>query len=213
MKKLEILKNGIITENPVFVLLLGMCPTLGVTSSVESALGMGFSVVFVLLFSNVVVSAIRKIVPDEIRIPVYIVIIATGVTLLEMMLNAFVPALASSLGIFIPLIVVNCIILGRAESFASKNTILDSIFDALGMGLGFTLGITILASCREVLGAGTFLGITVIPSTYTVPIFIYPAGAFLALGLIIALLNAYRLNRAKAEGHKTKETKAKGVTA
>ncbi|MGL4335452.1 MAG: electron transport complex subunit RsxE [Turicibacter sp.] len=197
MKKVDILKNGIITENPLFVLLLGLCPSLGVTGSVESALGMGFSVVFVLLFSNVVVSSVRKIVPDEIRIPVYIVIIATGVTILEMLLNAYAPAIADKLGIFIPLIVVNCIILGRAESFANKNTVMDSIFDALGMGLGFTLGLTVLATFRELLGAGSILGIQILPQNLTIPVFIYPAGAFLALGLIIAMLNFYRQRRAK----------------
>ena len=135
MTKKQLLKKGLITENPVFVLLLGMCPTLGVTTSLQNALGMGISVVFVLLFSNILVSCIRKVVPDEIRIPVFIVIIATGVTILEMILNAYVPMIAAQLGIFIPLIVVNCIILGRAESFACKNPVVDSIFDALGMGM------------------------------------------------------------------------------
>ncbi len=188
MKQLDIVKKGILTENPLFVLLLGLCPALGVTSSVESALGMGGSVIFVLLFSNVIVSSLRKIVPDEIRIPVYIVIIATGVTLLEMLMNAYLNELAAKLGIFIPLIVVNCIILGRAESFASKNTVFDSIFDAIGMGTGFTLGLCLLATVREVLGAGTFLGIQVLPSAYTIPLFLYPAGAFLALGLLIAII-------------------------
>ncbi len=188
MKQLDIVKKGILTENPLFVLLLGLCPALGVTSSVESALGMGGSVSFVLLFSNVIVSSLRKIVPDEIRIPVYIVIIATGVTLLEMLMNAYLNELAAKLGIFIPLIVVNCIILGRAESFASKNTVFDSIFDAIGMGTGFTLGLCLLATVREVLGAGTFLGIQVLPSAYTIPLFLYPAGAFLALGLLIAII-------------------------
>lgn len=197
MSKVEILKRGLITENPIFVLLLGMCPTLGVTTSLENALGMGLSVVFVLLFSNVVVSCIRKIVPDEIRIPVFIVIIATGVTILEMLLNAYAPAIAAQLGIFIPLIVVNCIILGRAESFACKNNVLDSVFDALGMGLGFTLGLSVLASFRELLGAGSLLGIQLLPESFNIPLFIYPAGAFLALGLIIGILNLYRQRQEK----------------
>lgn len=193
MQKKEILKRGLLTENPLFVLLLGMCPSLGVTSSLKNAIGMGLSVVFVLLFSNSVISSIRKIVPDEIRIPVFIVIISTGVTILEMLLQAYAPTLAASLGIFIPLIVVNCIILGRAESFASKNKVSDSIFDALGMGLGFTLGLSVLATVREFLGGGSLLGVQILPESINIPIFIYPTGGFLALGLIIGLINVYRL--------------------
>lgn len=197
MTKKEILKRGLITENPLFVLLLGMCPSLGVTSSLQNALGMGLSVVFVLLFSNIVVSLIRKVVPDEVRIPVFIVIISTGVTILEMLLNAYVPSLAAQLGIFIPLIVVNCIILGRAESFASKNNVSDSIFDALGMGFGFTLGLCVLASFRELMGAGSLFGIQLLPESISIPIFVYPAGAFLALGLIIGMMNQYRIGKSK----------------
>lgn len=197
MTKKEILKRGIIKENPLFVLLLGMCPSLGVTNSLENALGMGLSVVFVLLFSNIVVSLIRKVVPDEVRIPVFIVIISTGVTILEMLLNAYVPLIATQLGVFIPLIVVNCIILGRAESFASKNNVSDSIFDALGMGAGFTLGLCILAGFRELLGAGQWFGIQVLPEKISIPLFIYPAGAFLALGLMIGIMNSYRMNHSK----------------
>ena len=185
MTKKEILKRGLITENPLFVLLLGMCPSLGVTTSLQNALGMGLSVVFVLLFSNIVVSSIRKLVPDEVRIPVFIVIISTGVTILEMLLNAYVPSLAARLGIFIPLIVVNCIILGRAESFASKNKVIDSIFDALGMGFGFTLGLCVLASFRELIGVGSLFGVQFLPESIIITIFIYPSGAFFALGLII----------------------------
>ena len=197
MTKKEILKRGLITENPLFVLLLGMCPSLGVTTSLQNALGMGLSVVFVLLFSNIVVSSIRKLVPDEVRIPVFIVIISTGVTILEMLLNAYVPSLAARLGIFIPLIVVNCIILGRAESFASKNKVIDSIFDALGMGFGFTLGLCVLASFRELIGAGSLFGVQFLPESSSIPIFIYPAGAFLALGLIIGIMNQYRISQSK----------------
>ena len=197
MTKKEILKRGLITENPLFVLLLGMCPSLGVTTSLQNALGMGLSVVFVLLFSNIVVSSIRKLVPDEVRIPVFIVIISTGVTILEMLLNAYVPSLAARLGIFIPLIVVNCIILGRAESFASKNKVIDSIFDALGMGFGFTLGLCVLASFRELIGAGSLFGVQFLPESIIIPIFIYPAGAFLALGLIIGIMNQYRISQSK----------------
>ena len=197
MTKKEILKRGLITENPLFVLLLGMCPSLGVTTSLQNALGMGLSVVFVLLFSNIVVSSIRKLVPDEVRIPVFIVIISTGVTILEMLLNAYVPSLAARLGIFIPLIVVNCIILGRAESFASKNKVIDSIFDALGMGFGFTLGLCVLASFRELIGAGSLFGVQFLPESISIPIFIYPTGAFLALGLIIGIMNQYRISQSK----------------
>ena len=197
MTKKEILKRGLITENPLFVLLLGMCPSLGVTTSLQNALGMGLSVVFVLLFSNIVVSSIRKLVPDEVRIPVFIVIISTGVTILEMLLNAYVPSLAARLGIFIPLIVVNCIILGRAESFASKNKVIDSIFDALGMGFGFTLGLCVLASFRELIGAGSLFGVQFLPESISIPIFIYPAGSFLALGLIIGIMNQYRISQSK----------------
>lgn len=204
MTKKQLLKKGLITENPVFVLLLGMCPTLGVTTSLQNALGMGVSVVFVLLFSNILVSCIRKVVPDEIRIPVFIVIIATGVTIIEMILNAYVPMIAAQLGIFIPLIVVNCIILGRAESFACKNPVVDSIFDALGMGIGFTLGLSVLASVRELLGSGSLLGIQLLPEGMKIPLLVYPAGAFLVLGLIIGALNVYRqhqqtLNNIKQE--------------
>ncbi len=207
MTKKQLLTKGLITENPVFVLLLGMCPTLGVTTSLQNALGMGFSVLFVLLFSNILVSCIRKVVPDEIRIPVFIVIIATGVTILEMILNAYVPFIAAQLGIFIPLIVVNCIILGRAESFACKNTVMDSIFDALGMGLGFTLGLSVLASVREFLGSGSLLGVQLLPEGVNIPLLVYPAGAFLVLGLIIGALNVYRQHR-QTINHVKQEVKA-----
>lgn len=207
MTKKQLLTKGLITENPVFVLLLGMCPTLGVTTSLQNALGMGFSVLFVLLFSNILVSCIRKVVPDEIRIPVFIVIIATGVTILEMILNAYVPFISAQLGIFIPLIVVNCIILGRAESFACKNTVMDSIFDALGMGLGFTLGLSVLASVREFLGSGSLLGIQLLPEGVNIPLLVYPAGAFLVLGLIIGALNVYRQHR-QTINHVKQEVKA-----
>ena len=199
MKQLEIVKKGLLTENPLFVLLLGMCPSLGVTSSVESALGMGAGVIFVLLFSNSIVSCLRRFIHSEIRSPVYIGIIATAVTLLEMVLNAYFQELAATLGIFIPLIVVNCVILGRAESFASKNNIVDSICDALGMGLGFTGGLFLLATIREVLGSGTFLGVQVLPSMYTIPVLSYPAGAFLALAFLIALIACLKQRTTKKE--------------
>lgn len=193
MNKKEILRQGLFTENPVFVLLLGMCPTLGVTTTLQNAIGMGLSVLFVLLFSNFVISSLQKVIPDQVRIPSFIVIIATGVTVLEMLLQAYLPDLANQLGIFIPLIVVNCIILGRAESFASKNKISDSLVDALGMGLGFTLGLVILGGIRELIGTGSLLGFQLLPEPISFPILSYPAGAFLTMGLIIAIFNAYRL--------------------
>ncbi|MBQ1785131.1 MAG: electron transport complex subunit E [Turicibacter sp.] len=193
MNKKEILRQGLFTENPVFVLLLGMCPTLGVTTTLQNAIGMGLSVLFVLLFSNFVISSLQKVIPDQVRIPSFIVIIATGVTVLEMLLQAYLPDLANQLGIFIPLIVVNCIILGRAESFASKNKISDSLVDALGMGLGFTLGLVILGGVRELIGTGSLLGFQLLPEPISFPILSYPAGAFLTMGLIIAIFNAYRL--------------------
>ena len=193
MNKKEILRQGLFTENPVFILLLGMCPTLGVTTTLQNAIGMGLSVLFVLLFSNFVISSLRKVIPDQVRIPAFIVIIATGVTVLEMLLQAYLPDLANQLGIFIPLIVVNCIILGRAESFASKNKISDSLVDALGMGLGFTLGLVILGGVRELIGTGSLLGFQLLPEPISFPILSYPAGAFLTMGLIIAIFNACRL--------------------
>lgn len=193
MNKKEILRQGLFTENPVFVLLLGMCPTLGVTTTLQNAIGMGLSVLFVLLFSNFVISSLQKVIPDQVRIPSFIVIIATGVTVLEMLLQAYLPDLANQLGIFIPLIVVNCIILGRAESFASKNKISDSLVDALGMGLGFTLGLVILGGVRELIGTGSLLGFQLLPEPISFLILSYPAGSFLTMGLIIAIFNAYRL--------------------
>jgi len=193
MNKKEILRQGLFTENPVFILLLGMCPTLGVTTTLQNAIGMGLSVLFVLLFSNFVISSLRKVIPDQVRIPAFIVIIATGVTVLEMLLQAYLPDLANQLGIFIPLIVVNCIILGRAESFASKNKISDSLVDALGMGFGFTLGLVILGGVRELIGTGSLLGFQLLPEPISFPILSYPAGAFLTMGLIIAIFNACRL--------------------
>lgn len=199
MSKREILKRGIVTENPIFVLVLGMCPTLGVTTSLENALGMGMSVIFVLILSNTIVSLIRKIVPDDIRIPVYITVIATTVTVLEILLNAFLPDLYAGLGIFLPLIVVNCIILGRAEAFASKNGVIDSIFDAIGMGLGFTLGLVVLGFTREFLGTGgiELFKFELITDTFMPQFFVSPAGGFLALGLLIGLINTQKINRAK----------------
>lgn len=191
--------KGIFKENPTFVLVLGMCPTLGVTTSLENALGMGLSVVFVLILTNALIALIRNIVPSEIRIPVYIVVIALVVTLIEWMLNAFMPELYDALGIYLPLIVVNCIILGRAEAYATDNTVFDSIFDGMGMGLGFTLGLSTLAFTRELLGTGTvaLLNITIYETSVAASFLVSPPGAFLTLGLLIGIINTVRLGKEK----------------
>lgn len=182
--------KGIIKENPIFVMLLGMCPTLGVTSSAFNGLGMGVATLFVLLMSNIVVSLVKNLIPAKVRIPAFIIIIASFVTIVEMILEAFVPMLYEQLGIFIPLIVVNCIILGRAEAFASKNNVLSSIFDALGMGIGFVLALTILGSVREILGSGSLFGLTFLPETAnTFILFILPPGAFIALAYLTVIFN------------------------
>ncbi len=191
--------KGLFKENPTFVLVLGMCPTLGVTTSLENALGMGLSVVFVLILTNALIASVRNIVPNEIRIPVYIVLIALVVTLIEWSLNAFMPSLYDALGIYLPLIVVNCIILGRAEAYASDNTVFDSVFDGMGMGLGFTLGLSTLAITRELLGTGSIalLGITLYESSVAATFLVTPPGAFLTLGLLIGIINTVRINREK----------------
>jgi len=187
---LNIFKNGITTENPTFVQLLGMCPTLAVTTSLINAIGMGLSATFVLIFSNLVISLLRKFIPSKIRIASYIVVIAAFVSIIEMLLKAYLPSISDALGLFIPLITVNCIILARAESFASKNKPIPSVFDGLGMGLGFTLGLSVLGSVREILGAGTLLGISLFGEAFEPAlIFILPPGAFLALGVILAIYN------------------------
>lgn len=182
--------KGLLRENPVFVLLLGLCPTLGVTTSGINGMAMGLATAFVLFFSNAIISMIKNLIPSKVRIPAYIMVIATLVTLVEMVMKAYLPDLYSVLGLFIPLIVVNCIILGRAESFASKNGVMLSIMDALGNGLGFTLALTILGSIRELLGAGTLFGMTITANLFTpAMIFILPPGAFITLGFIIAIMN------------------------
>lgn len=192
------MKKGLILENPVFIQVLAMCPTLAVTSSVENAIGMAMASTAVLIGSNAVISLLRKLIPDKIRIPAYIVVIAAFVTLIQFLLEAYVPALNASLGIFIPLIVVNCIILGRAEAYASKNQVLPSIFDAIGMGLGFGLALVILATFREILGNGTFYGIQVLPKSYVPAMVMTSApGAFMTLGIILAGLNQYKISKAK----------------
>lgn len=190
--KLKILYNGIVTENPTFVLLLGMCPTLGTTSGALTGMSMGLATMGVLICSNVVISMIKSLVPDKVRIPAFIVVIATFVTLLQMLMEAYVPALYATLGIFIPLIVVNCIVLGRAEAFASRHTVFDSLLDGVGIGVGFTLALTLLGAVRELLGTGCIFGLSIYPESYGALMFILAPGAFIALGLLVAAFNAIR---------------------
>ena len=194
-KNVERLYNGIIKENPTFVLMLGMCPTLAVTSGAINGLGMGLSTTVVLIFSNLLISAFRKVIPNGVRMPAYIVIVASLVTIVQFLLQAYIPALSSALGVYIPLIVVNCIILGRAESYASKNPVVPSIFDGLGMGLGFTVGLTSIGLIRELLGAGTLFNqpvLSAIPGFTPITIFIMAPGAFLVLSFLVAGMNIIR---------------------
>ena len=187
----KMFKEGLLTKNPVFVQLLGMCSTLAITTSLFNGIGMGVSVTIILICSNVLISALRKVIPSQIRIAAYITIIAGFVTVVDLFLQAFIPDLAASLGVFIPLIVVNCIILGRAEMFASKNGIFDSALDGLGMGIGFTLALTLAGAVREILGSGTVFGYQVLPKTVEpIGIFIQPPGAFLVIALFIIIMNA-----------------------
>ncbi len=192
MSNLKILMNGIIKENPTFVLLLGMCPTLGTTSSALNGMSMGLATMFVLICSNIVISALKNLIPDMVRIPAYIVVIATFVTVVQMCMEAFVPALYASLGLFIPLIVVNCIVLGRAEAFAAKNGIIPSAFDGIGIGLGFTLALTLLGAVRELLGTGRLFNMALMPEQYGSLIFVLAPGAFIALGYLVAIVNKLR---------------------
>ena len=191
MKQLrKIFMNGIIDENPTFRMVLGMCPTLAITTAVSNGIGMGLATTFVLVFSNLVISLLRKAIPDEIRIPAFIVVIATFVTIVQLFVKAFVPALDAALGVFIPLIVVNCIIFGRAEAFAFKNKPIPAIVDGLGMGLGFTIAITLICAVRELFGVGTLLGVQVMPAGYMpMDLLVKPAGGFIVLGLMMALMN------------------------
>jgi electron transport complex protein RnfE len=198
-KAVERIKNGIITENPTFVQILGMCPTLAVTTSAFNGLGMGLSTTVILIMSNLLISALRNVIPNRVRIPAYIVIVASFVTIVDFLLQAYIPDLSESLGSYIKLIVVNCIILGRAESYASKNPVIPSIFDGVGMGLGFTIGLTSIGLVREILGAGTVFGIT-IPGYQPIGIFVLAPGAFLVLAFLIAFLNARKLKKAKNIG-------------
>lgn len=194
MNNFKVMMNGIIKENPTFVLLLGMCPTLGTTSSAINGMGMGLATMFVLICSNVVISAIKNLIPDMVRIPSFIVVIASFVTLLQMIMQAYVPALYATLGLFIPLIVVNCIVLGRAEAFAAKNNPVASLFDGLGMGLGFTIALTLLGAVREFLGTGKIFNLSILPEEYGMLVFVLAPGAFIALGYLIALINSMKKN-------------------
>ena len=189
MNNWKVFLNGLIKENPTFVLLLGMCPTLGTTSSALNGMSMGLATTFVLICSNIVIALLKNLIPDKVRIPAYIVVIASFVTLLQMLMQAYLPSLYASLGLFIPLIVVNCIILGRAEAFAAKNTALPSLFDGLGMGLGFTWALTLLGAVRELLGTGVVFGFTLLPSATNMLVFVLAPGAFIVLGYLIAIVN------------------------
>ncbi len=188
-KCIERLYNGIIKENPTFVLMLGMCPTLAVTTSATNGLGMGLSTTAVLVMSNAMISLLRKMIPDKVRIPAFIVVVASFVTVVQLLLQAYVPAVYNALGIYIPLIVVNCIILGRAEAYASKNDVLSSAFDGLGMGLGFTLSLTCIGLVRELIGGGAVFGHVVIPEDFHISIFVMAPGAFFVLASLQALQN------------------------
>jgi electron transport complex protein RnfE len=194
-KNLNILTNGILKENPVLVLLLGMCPTLGTTSSAINGFGMGIATAFVLVCSNLVISLLKNFIPDKVRIPAFIVIIASFVTVVEMIMQAYMPPLYESLGLFIPLIVVNCIVLGRAEAFASKNTPLASTLDGIGMGAGFTLALTILGAIREFLGTGKIFDFTVYPEDYGLTTFVLAPGAFIVLGFLIVIVNKLKTTK------------------
>ena len=191
MSKLQIITKGILKENPTFVLILGMCPTLGVTSSAINGMGMGVATMAVLIMSNMVIALIKNLIPDKVRIPAFIVVIASFVTIIEMLMQAYVPALYASLGVFIPLIVVNCIILGRAEAFASKNGVLDSALDGIGIGLGFTLSLTTIGAVREVLGSGAIFGYSLGIADYMPLVFVLAPGAFFVLGYMMVLFNKF----------------------
>ena len=188
-RSIERLYNGIVKENPTLVLMLGMCPTLAVTTSAINGLGMGLTTTVVLALSNVIISALRKVIPDKIRIPAFIVIIASFVTIMQLLLQAYIPSLYTALGIYIPLIVVNCIVLGRAEAFAAKNNVISSFFDGLGIGLGFTLALTVLGLTREFLGSGKMFSLSIFPEDFGMTLFVLAPGAFIALGYLVAIFN------------------------
>jgi electron transport complex protein RnfE len=186
---IKTLVNGIIKDNPIFILLLGLCPTLATTSSAVNGLSMGLATMFVLIMSNIAISLLKNLIPDKVRIPAYIVIIAAFVTVLEMLMNAYVPVLADALGVFLPLIAVNCILLGRAEAFAAKNKVVPSIFDGVGIGIGFTLALTVLGIVRELLGTGRVFEFAIFPETFGALLFVLAPGAFIALGYLIVIFN------------------------
>lgn len=225
MNRMQNFKNGLIKDNPVFGLYLGLCSTLAITTSLNNAIGMGVAVIAVLILSNMIISAIRKLVPDDIRIPVYIVIIATLVKIIQMLIQAYAPALNSSLGVFIPLIVVNCIILGRAEAFASKNGVLDSALDGLGMGLGYLLAVLAMSLIRQILSTGVLsmtnpfneaqvlFSLRLIPDNYTISMFSAPLGAFMTFAFLAAALTAYKNNIHKKEEEAAKAAKIEAAKA
>ena len=214
MNKLQLILKGIVKENPTFVLVLGMCPTLGTTTSAANGFGMGVATMAVLILSNIVISLIKNFIPDKVRIPAFIVVIASFVTIVQMLMQAFVPALYATLGVFIPLIVVNCIILGRAEAFAAKNTVPLAIADGLGMGLGFTMSLTFLGSIREVFGAGTLFGTPVMWEGFRpFSVMVEAPGAFLCLGLILAAMNLINRWQAKRKGREEPENISSGCAS
>lgn len=192
MNNMKILLNGLIKENPTFVLLLGMCPTLATTTSAMNGMSMGLATMFVLICSNIVISCIKNLTPDMVRIPVFVVVIASFVTILQMCIKAFLPDIDQALGLFIPLIVVNCIILGRAEAFACKHNPVESMFDGIGIGLGFTFALTLLGMVRELFGNGSLFGISLLPETTNILLFVLPPGAFITLGYLIAIINGLK---------------------
>ena len=192
MNAIQIIKNGIVKENPTFVLMLGMCPTLATTTSAINGMSMGLATMAVLICTNFVISLLKSVTPDKVRIPVFIVVIAAFVTVLQLFIKAFLPDIDKALGLFIPLIVVNCIILGRAEAFACKNNPVSSLMDGIGIGLGFTFALTLLGIIREFFGAGSFFGMPLLPETFNVLLFVLPPGAFISLGYLIAIVNKLR---------------------
>ena len=208
----ERLMNGLVKENPTFVLMLGMCPTLAVTTSAINGIGMGLSTTAVLIMSNMMISMLRKIIPDSVRMPAFIVIVASFVTIVDFLMEGFVPSLYDSLGLYIPLIVVNCIILGRAESYASKNPVIPSIFDGIGMGLGFTVGLTSIGIVRELIGSGKIFNMQILPDSYEpFTIFILAPGAFFVLACLVALQNKVKNNLAR-KGKKVPEAAGCGAS-
>ena len=200
--KLSILTKGFFKENPTLILVLGCCPTLAVTTSVTNALGMGAATTFVLLMSNMLISALKNVIPDKVRIPSYIVIIATFVSMIDLLIQGFLPSLSASLGVFIPLIVVNCKVLGRAEAFANKNSVFDSLLDGLGMGIGFTIALTLIGAIREILGSGSIMGFQFIPAEYHILIFVLAPGAFLVFGFVMAAVR-FLVNKNEAKKKRT----------